>query len=93
MPDLDLVTSNGRCGPSPCCMMRGRRLLTPTHVKRRTSNAFPITDLLDDGMGPAECSCRGDRATTNTIVQWPWGETHAPITCALFADVINLRGR
>jgi hypothetical protein len=38
---------------------------------------------------PPECSCRGDGATTNTIVQWPWGETHAPITCALFADVIN----
>jgi hypothetical protein len=36
-----------------------------------------------------ECSCRGDRATTNTIVQWPWAETHAPITCALFADGIN----
>jgi hypothetical protein len=40
-------------------------------------------------MGPPECACRGDRATTNTIVQWPWGETHAPITCVLFADVIN----
>jgi hypothetical protein len=40
-------------------------------------------------MGPPECSCRVDRATTNTIVQWPWGYTHAPITCALFADVIN----
>jgi hypothetical protein len=38
---------------------------------------------------PPECSCRGDRATTNTIVQWPWGDIHAPITCALFADVIN----
>ena len=38
---------------------------------------------------PPECSCRGHRATTNTIVQWPWGDTHAPITCALFADVIN----
>lgn len=47
------------------------------------------TDQLDDGMGPPECSCRVDRAMTNTIVQWPWGETHAPITCALFADVIN----
>ena len=38
---------------------------------------------------PPECSGRSDRATTNTIVQWPWGETHASITCALFADVIN----
>jgi hypothetical protein len=38
---------------------------------------------------PPECSCRGDRATTNTILQWPWGDTHALITCALFADVIN----
>jgi hypothetical protein len=34
-------------------------------------------------------NARADRAATNTIVQWPWGETHAPITCALFADVIN----
>lgn len=40
-------------------------------------------------MGPAGMLGRGDRATTNTIVQWPRGETHAPITCALFADVIN----
>jgi hypothetical protein len=40
-----------------------------------------------------ECSCRGDRATTNTIVQWPWGDTHAPITCALFADVTQSRSR
>jgi hypothetical protein len=28
-------------------------------------------------------------ATTNTIMQWPWTETHASITRALFADVIN----
>src|SRR5512134_830019 len=38
---------------------------------------------------PPECSVRSDRATTNTIVQWLWGETHASIMCALFADVIK----
>ena len=61
--------------------------------EQRAHDAYTVsvaTDLLDDGMGLLpECSCRGDRATTNTIVQWLWGGTHAPITGALFAYVIN----
>jgi hypothetical protein len=41
------------------------------------------TDLLDDGMGHRRTAhAEGHCATTNTIVQWPWGNTHAPITCA-----------
>src|SRR5918994_4724776 len=42
---------------------------------------------------PPESSCRHDRATPNTIVQWPCCDTHAPITCALFANVIGNRAR
>src|SRR6185503_15477195 len=46
--------------------------------------------------GRAAASVRthcGRQSLTNTIVQWPWGDTHAPITCALFAHVINTSSR
>jgi hypothetical protein len=38
-------------------------------------------------------SHRGRQSLTNTIVQWPWGDTHAPITWALFANVIRTSSR
>ena len=41
----------------------------------------------------ARISLASSTVATNTIVQWPWLETHAPITCVLFANVIRSRAR